>query len=71
METRGFTTEALKPCPFCGGQARKQRTTLEIGNIKEPRYFVSCISCAAEGGWAKTEGGAVRNWEMREHVGTP
>ena len=55
------------PCPFCGGAA---------GNvIQEKRhesgpdmygYFYRCIACVAVGGWAKTEGNALRNWNRRQ-----
>jgi chromosome segregation ATPase len=35
--------------------------------VREP-YFIRCKSCAAEGGWAKIEGNAVRLWNMRENA---
>jgi len=59
-----------KKCPFCGGDTNIDKI-LRDGYEKYPddpdafAYVVRCISCAAEGGWAKTEGNAIRNWNMR------
>ncbi len=52
----------IKNCPFCDG------LPLEDSNFVSgdyAYYFVRCRSCAAEGGWAKTQTGAIRNWNMR------
>lgn len=57
-------------CPFCGGHSKLERQ-LRHGyegyeNDDEAyAYYVRCLSCAGTGGWAKTPGNAVRNWEMR------
>lgn len=51
-----------RPCPFCS----EART--ELVPVADPRgavFVVRCLSCAAEGGWAKTEGNAIRHWNMR------
>ena len=48
-------------CPFCNGEG-------EINCNDDPReyqYYVHCLSCGADGGWSKTEGGAIKNWNMR------
>lgn len=51
-----------KPCPFCG----ESRT--EVHPTVDPRgeiFVVRCLSCAAEGGWGKSEGTAVAHWNLR------
>ena len=53
----------LKKCPFCGGDARIKKT--KHVNADDCRYYVVCMSCAAEGGWAKSNGGAIVFWNMR------
>jgi Lar family restriction alleviation protein len=64
--------EAVKPCPFCGGKIVSLGNDLRGGHKEgdpDPRaYFYSCDSCAAVGGWAKTETGALRNWNTRHHI---
>ena len=59
-----------KNCPFCYGKPCRKRA---IRNGYENRrddpeayaYFIRCISCAATGGWAKNQAGAIRCWNMR------
>ena len=59
-----------KPCPYCGGKTVISKT-LRSGYQEfksDPdayAYEVQCSCCAACGGWAKSESGAVRNWNMR------
>lgn len=63
----GKSSELL-PCPFCQGQPRRDRTLRDGCEDGEPdawAYFVRCISCAAQGGWAKTPGNADRHWNLR------
>jgi Lar family restriction alleviation protein len=59
----------MKPCPFCGGKGvidSKLQDGCKPSMPEAYAYFVVCKSCAATGGWAKTEGNAVRFWNMRE-----
>lgn len=63
-----MTSETLRPCPFCGGAARRARTLRDGCRDGEPdawAYYVVCVSCAAQGGWAKNEAGADRLWRSR------
>ena len=53
----------LLRCPFCGGVAQQEDVANDDGDYR--RYFVVCRSCGAESGWAKTERGAIRNWQSR------
>jgi len=57
--------ENLLPCPFCGGDRPYLSKTLRDGEPDAYAHFVVCHSCACQGGWAKTEGNARRNWNMR------
>lgn len=62
-------TRALKPCPFCGGEARpcKMKRKGAVPNEDEDGYahYIRCLSCAACGGWTKGRYGAVTWWNMR------
>jgi hypothetical protein len=53
-----------RKCPFCDGEGRECSTETE-DNPLEHQYWVRCISCGAEGGWAKTQFGGWMNWNMR------
>lgn len=68
----------LKVCPYCGGEGRLDKDfrfprynflrKLWARVLNEPEiwaYTILCRSCAATGGWAKTKGNAIRNWNMR------
>ena len=58
----------MKPCPFCGGQgiaSKVLRGGCKDGEPDAWAYFIRCRSCAAEGGWMKTESGGLRMWNMR------
>ena len=56
------------PCPFCGGRAELHKE-LRGGHAPDEAeahaYFYVCDSCAAVGGWGKSEGTARRMWNMR------
>ena len=61
------TIEVL-PCPFCGGQPSlhvRPRDGHDPGAEGGRAYFYTCDSCAAVGGWGKSEGSALRLWNMR------
>lgn len=66
----GVDRKLAGKCPHCGGDAVLRRD-LRNGyeNSRKDKdawaYYAFCVSCAAQGGWAKTTGNAVRNWEMR------
>lgn len=51
-------TEKLMPCPFCGGNAQKVKSSGRWG------WFVSC-ACAAVGPSAESRDEAVRVWNRR------
>ncbi len=57
-------------CPFCAGQPRVT-SVLRDGYAKHQddpaarAYFYTCKSCAASGGWGKSEGTALTYWNMR------
>lgn len=58
----------MKACPFCGGEPLPNKTLRDGCKDGEPdayAHYVVCRSCAATGGWAKSEAGAVRCWNMR------
>lgn len=60
----------VEKCPFCGGKAVLD-SVLRDGYEKCPddpdarAYFYRCMSCAAQGGWSKRQGGALRCWNVR------
>lgn len=51
-------SEELKPCPFCGGNAQKVKSSGRWG------WFVSC-SCAAVGPSADSKEEAIAAWNRR------
>jgi len=60
----------MKDCPFCGGRpvekpAKQLRDGCKQGESDAYAYFVVCKSCACQGGWMKSYGGAIRLWQMR------
>ena len=61
--------EAIPPCPFCGGVGEMSRSRRFPGCPDDwPgawSYVVSCTSCAATGGWAKSASGAKKWWSRR------
>lgn len=56
--------QELLICPFCG--APDPVFDLGHGISGEVYYFFKCRGCAAQGGWSKTYGGALMNWNRRE-----
>lgn len=64
---------ALRSCPFCGcsDHLRIDRTlrdgyTMQTEDPDAFAFNIHCPSCGATGGWAKSESGARRWWNMRE-----
>lgn len=60
----------LRSCPFCGGRP-SLGSVLREGYEQIPEdpdaraYYYVCDSCAATGGWGKTETQVRRLWNMR------
>ena len=52
------TETTAKPCPFCGGIRME-------GDGGDGQFWLRCLSCAAEGPWARTPTGAVNDWNRR------
>lgn len=61
---RNATSNDLLPCPFCAAGVAEFTASPEIVQRKE-QVFVVCPCCSAQGGWARTEVGAARMWNMR------
>ncbi len=60
----------MSPCPFCGGHPKVDKVLRDgYDDCQDDQdafaYFVMCHACACQGGWAKTQGNAKRNWNMR------
>lgn len=54
---------SLLACPFCGGEGLLDSYAEDNGDA---RYTIRCRSCACEGPWAKSAGGAARWWNYRK-----
>lgn len=55
----------LKPCPFCGGEAKKNMAKTETGELK---YYISCQKCYARSRsftFTQNEEAAVKAWNRR------
>ena len=53
----------LKPCPFCGGEA-KIKFESEERHVYAYRYIV-CNNCFGNTGWKNTEKEAIDAWNKR------
>jgi Lar family restriction alleviation protein len=55
------------PCPFCGGEAELDHVEHEQRIVDDltTKFFYRCVSCACNGGWGRSESGALRYWNMR------
>lgn len=61
----------LKNCPFCGGKAmldKELRDGCKDEDFEAYAYYYRCISCASQGGWAKSPTSAEKLWNMRKGV---
>lgn len=61
---------SLLPCPFCGGEPIPGKTLRDGYEVERAdpdawAYSIRCRACGAEGGWAKSDSGARRLWNMR------
>ena len=59
----------LRPCPFCGGEAR-----LIDSECGTTIYAVECVLCQAKIGWFDEKERAIKEWNNRPspwHTGTP
>lgn len=58
-----MTSETLKSCPFCGGEAE----TCHVTQLWEPRnsYWVKCKNCRINGVHHTTEAEAIAAWNAR------
>lgn len=53
----------LKPCPFCGGNAKeKQRSGFDYGSYY---YFVTCSQCEAKTKDYGSADDALKSWNQR------
>ncbi len=53
-------TKELKPCPFCGGEAK-----VENFEPWESLYWVGCKKCGSTGERSKSLAGAINAWNRR------
>lgn len=54
----------LKPCPFCGSEARQSCETFERTTL----HWVYCASCGSAGGYRHTEAEAIAAWNTRAAI---
>ena len=52
----------LKPCPFCGGEARK------LCDLIDEIYFVMCLECRTESQTYDSLEEAIEAWNRREPI---
>jgi Lar family restriction alleviation protein len=58
-------SEALKPCPFCGGT----ETRLQRGGVDDECTYIQCLSCEAGGPTSTPRGEtAIELWDTRAPV---
>ena len=58
-------SKEIKPCPFCGGEARDYQSPQRNG---EPLYFVACIECLAASCCYPTREEALMMWNKRDDL---
>lgn len=55
----------LKPCPFCGGEAKLHKEKLDIFGVMRDCYSVYCTKCCCQTQYSGSENEAVRDWNKR------
>lgn len=62
-----MSKETLKPCPFCGGEARcySDPDEMEDSEGRIWAYYISCDRCAATSGWYFSRDHAAVAWNRR------
>lgn len=55
----------LKPCPFCGEEAKLLDKTNYYETGGYTYYFVRCNNCGAENGWNMQLEKAIEAWNRR------
>ncbi len=64
--------DEIKSCLFCGGDEVTLRCIWHLNRLMPCwKYVIVCSSCAAQGGWAKSAGNALHNWNMRLRAEEP
>lgn len=59
----------LKPCPFCGGEAKYQKITDAMGDVVFVGYIVKCTKCFAAplpNNYTGDKKKAAERWNRRE-----
>ena len=56
--------EKLKPCPFCGGEAKCINTRI-VDNHDNPFWWVLCNECDANTGMYVNRVDAIKTWNRR------
>lgn len=65
-----MSEKELKPCPFCGGEAKIYKTkTTSLTDTLIPCYFVFCKQCCCQTQYSKTENEAISKWNRRTDNG--
>lgn len=57
--------DELKPCPFCGGNAKIYNGEQDFLIYKQKCYSVFCESCKCATQYRRTEKEAVEDWNNR------
>ena len=60
-------TDRLKPCPFCGGEARYIDATTAIPYDREI-YFVECKECRSNSDMYYSLENAIKAWNTRKPI---
>ena len=60
-------TEKLKPCPFCGGDAKAVPSSFIFGEERE--WIVLCAKCCAKTLRFRSESAAIDAWNRRADEG--